>query len=85
MVHQHASAAAMLLTHLVAIPLCAVLIAGGTSLYEVITSVLAVVRRLVAEPVARPHKAGLPPSPQLRPLVGVFAPGGIGVRGPPAN
>jgi hypothetical protein len=84
MVHQHESAVPMLLTHLIAIPLCAALIAGGASLHQVITSVLATVRRLVAEPVTEPRRAALPPSPHLRPLVGVFAPGGIGVRGPPA-
>lgn len=83
--HAHGSQTLMLVTHLIAIPVCALLIAGGTSLYGVITSVLAVVRRLLGGPVAELASSNLPPSPHLRPLVGVFAPGGTGVRGPPAN
>lgn len=83
--HAHGSQTLMLVTHLIAIPVCALLIAGGTSLYGVITSVLAVVRRLLGGPVAELASSNLPPSPRLRPLVGVFALGGTGVRGPPAN
>ena len=85
MAHAHGSQTLMLVTHLIAIPVCALLIAGGTSLYGVITSVLAVVRRLLSGPVAELASSHLPSSPHLRPLVGVFAPGGTGVRGPPAN
>jgi uncharacterized protein (DUF2062 family) len=85
MPHAHGSQAVMLVTHLIAIPVCALLIAGGTSLYGVITSVLAVVRRLLGGTVAELGSSNLPPSPHLRPLVGVFAPGGTGVRGPPAK
>lgn len=84
MMHHHGSAAPMLLTHLVAIPLCALLIAGAAQLYRIITSVVRTLRLLVLGPVPDLVRAGLAPSPSRRPLVGVFAPGGIGVRGPPA-
>lgn len=84
MMHHHESTAPMLLTHLVAIPLCALLIAGSNQLYTVITSVIRTLRLLVAGPVVDLVRPGLAPAPQRRPLFGVFAPGGIGVRGPPA-
>lgn len=84
MMHQHTSATPMLLTHLVAIPLCALLITGSNQLYLVITSVIRAIRLLVAGPVTDLVTSALAPSPERRPLVGVFAPGGIGVRGPPA-
>lgn len=85
MAHHHdESSAPMLVTHLVAIPLCALLIAGSNQLYTVITSVIGVLRLLIAGPVTDLTRSAPAPWPERRPLVGVFAPGGIGVRGPPA-
>lgn len=84
MAHGHSSMVPMAATHLVAIPLCATLIAVSNRLHAVITSVIRTLQYLVAGPVADLTRAVLTTSPQRRPLVGVFAPGGIGVRGPPA-
>jgi hypothetical protein len=84
MTHAHSSTNAMVATHLVAIPACALLIAASGRLYSVITSVIATLQFLVAGPVTDLTRFFLQAPPQRRPLVGVFAPGGIGVRGPPA-
>ncbi|ORM34940.1 hypothetical protein BFL43_10425 [Williamsia sp. 1135] len=85
MAHAHSSTtSAMATTHLVAIPVCALLIAGSGRLYSVITSVIRTLRFLVAGPITDLTRFVVTTAPQRRPLVGVLAPGGVGLRGPPA-
>ncbi len=84
MAHTHSSTAAMASTHLIAIPICALLIAGSGRLYSVITSVIRTLRFLVAGPITDLTRFVVTSAPQRRPLVGVLASGGVGLRGPPA-
>lgn len=85
MAHGHSSTTAMAATHLVAIPVCAALIAGSSRLHSVITSVIRTLHFSVAGPIPDLTRFVAATAPQRRPLVGVFAPGGVGLRGPPAS
>jgi hypothetical protein len=83
MSHQ-SSTSTMLITHLIAIPLCALLISGAGRLYEVITSVLRALRVLISAPVTDRNSSGAQHTPAPEPLITLIALGGTGVRGPPA-
>lgn len=80
----HSNTGAMLITHLVAIPLCALLISGAGRLYQVITSVLQALEFLIGVPITDRNRPGAQQTPAPEPLITLIAPGGIGVRGPPA-
>lgn len=84
MPHQ-SSTSTMLITHLIAIPLCALLISGAGRLYDVITSVLRALQILIGAPVTDRNRPGTQHTPAPEPLITLIALGGTGVRGPPAN
>lgn len=83
MAHQ-SNTGAMLITHLVAIPLCALLISGAGHLYQVITSVLRALEFLIGVPITDRNRPVTQQTPAPEPLITLIALGGIGVRGPPA-
>jgi len=84
MTHQ-SNTGAMLITHFIAIPLCALLISGADRLYRVITSVLRGLGFLIGAPITDRNRPGTGQTPAPEPLITLITPGGTGVRGPPAS